>query len=106
MPRGEKFWNPYNQVPVSTEPIQRSAPLYHHRFQGLAGRLHVTLEGLTPLLINDGRHSFVSSKRTNKPFIPGTSLKGMVRSLAELVSNSAVPIDRSLVDPDHRVNRG
>jgi CRISPR/Cas system CSM-associated protein Csm3 (group 7 of RAMP superfamily) len=106
MPMGEKFWNPYNWVPVSNEPVSRAAPLYHHCLQGLAGRLDMTLEALTPLLINDGKGSFVASKRTGRPFIPGTSLKGMVRSLAELVGNAAVPIDRSQVDAEHRVERG
>jgi CRISPR/Cas system CSM-associated protein Csm3 (group 7 of RAMP superfamily) len=104
MPRGDRnLFNPYRWVPVSGQPVQRQAPLYHHRWQGRAGRLHCTLEALTPLLINDGNGQFVVSKRTNQPFLPGTSLKGAIRSLAELVGNAAVPFPKGNVDPAHRL---
>jgi hypothetical protein len=76
MPRGESFWNPYRWVPAAKKPVQRERPLYHHRWQGLAGRLHCTLEALTPFLINDGMGAFIRSRRTQAPFIPATSLKG------------------------------
>jgi hypothetical protein len=42
MPQGESFWNPYRWVPAAQEPVRREKPLYHHRWQGLAGRLHCT----------------------------------------------------------------
>jgi hypothetical protein len=103
MPQGEKFWNPYRWVPVSQEKVAREKPAYRHRWEGLAGRLHCTLEALTPLLIGsskgDGR--FIRSGRTNQPFIPGTSLKGLIRSLFELIGNACIPFPNGYADAGH-----
>ncbi len=104
MPRGESFWNPYRWVPVSRDPIRREQPFYHHRWQGKAGRLHCTLEALTPLLIKAETGNFIRSKRTQAPFIPATSLKGTIRALAELVGNAAVPFPKVKVDAAHRLD--
>jgi CRISPR/Cas system CSM-associated protein Csm3 (group 7 of RAMP superfamily) len=103
MPRGESFWNPYRWVPTSREPVQRDTPSYRHRWQGRAGRLHCTLTALTPFLINDGHGSFTQSRRTHQPFVPGTSFKGAIRALAELVGNACVPFSKGAVDPAHRL---
>ena len=50
------------------------------------------LEALTPLLIGDGSGTpnFVRH-RNGRPYIPATSLKGAIRSLAEVVGNAATP---------------
>jgi CRISPR/Cas system CSM-associated protein Csm3 (group 7 of RAMP superfamily) len=104
MPQGENFWNPYRWVPVSTEEVAREKPAYRHRWEGLSGRLVCSLETLTPFLIGsskgDGR--FIRSGRTNQPFIPGTSLKGLIRSLVELIGNAAIPFPNDkCADPRH-----
>ncbi len=106
MPQGERFWNPYRWVPVSQDPILRDKPAYHHRWQGIAGYLHCTLEALTPLLVGSGQGEgrFIRSGRTNQPFIPGTSLKGLIRSLAELIGNAAIPFPNGQSDPGHELN--
>jgi len=103
MPQGETFWNPYRWVTLGDQPVAHAAPGYQHCFQGLSGRLACELEALTPLIVGDGRGEFV--RRNNKPFVPATSLKGAVRSLAELVGNAAVPFERGHADPDHAVVR-
>jgi CRISPR/Cas system CSM-associated protein Csm3 (group 7 of RAMP superfamily) len=103
MPQGKSFWNPYRWVPVMQGEVPRETPRYHHRWEGIAGRLDCTLEALTPFLINDGTGSFIRSRRTQQPFIPGTSLKGAIRSLAELVGNACVPFPKVAVDHDHRL---
>lgn len=107
MPVGEKFWNPYRWVPVSDEEVQRKTPVYRHRWQGLAGRLVCTLEALTPFLIGSSKEPgrFIRSGRTNKPFIPGTSLKGLIRSLAELVGNACIPFPNGYADPEHELKQ-
>jgi|SRR5579884_434209 len=102
MPRGESFWNPYRWVPVAGPVSDRRPPAYHHRLVGLAGRVDCTLEALTPLLINDGHGQFVRNAAM-RPYLPATSLKGMVRSLAELVGNAAAPFPRSHVDDEHQL---
>src|SRR5262245_31453831 len=103
VPRNEPFWNPYRWVPVGKQPVARETPAYRHRWEGLSGRLECTLEALTPFLIgsskSDGR--FIRSKLTNQPFVPGTSLKGLIRSLAELIGNAAIPFPKGHADQGH-----
>lgn len=100
----EPGWNPYRWVEVSDQPITHQPPSYRHRFSGLSGRFDCTLEVLTPLFVGDGRGNFVGlSSPRKQPFIPGTSLKGAIRSLAELVGNAAVPFPKSTVDVGHRL---
>ena len=89
MPQGESFWNPYRWVTVSTGPITHAVPHYHHTSSGLSGRLWCELEALTPLIIGDGHGQFVRHQHNQRPYIPATSLKGAMRSLAEVVGNAA-----------------
>ncbi len=106
MPQGEPFWNPYRWVPVSPDPVSRQSPAYHHRWQGLAGHIECTLEALTPLFVGTGRGDgrFIQSGLTNQPIIPATSLKGLIRSLAELVGNAAIPFPNGQADPAHKLD--
>lgn len=109
MPKEEQFWNPYRWVDVLDKVVQHETPNYHHRMSGLSGRLDCQLEALTPLLIGDGNGRFVRHRRSQRPYIPATSLKGSIRSLAELVGNASVPFGDA--DPEHappkaRTNRG
>ena len=103
MPKGENFWNPYRWVPTRSEAPELRAPTYHHQLSGWAGRLSCEIEALTPLVVGDGNGRFVKQAGSGRPLIPGTSLKGAIRSLAELIGNAAVPFDRGeLVDEQHR----
>jgi hypothetical protein len=105
MPRNAEFWNPYRWVPVGKDRVAHAAPEYHHRWSGLAGRIDCRLTALTPFLINDGSHRFVRTRHTQKPYIPATSLKGLIRSLAELLGNAAQPFGQAQIDPDHTLER-
>jgi hypothetical protein len=111
MPQGESFWNPYRWVPASEEPIARNAPSYRHEFAGISGRFDCTLEALTPLLVGDGKEparfvglaEYIRNPRGGSlPTVPGTSLKGAIRSLAELVGNAATPLEGRLIDHEHQ----
>ena len=104
MPQGENFWNPYRWVTVRNQPVEHEAPRYHHASNGLSGRLWCELEALTPLLIGDGPGEFVRHQLTQRPYIPATSLKGALRSLAEVVGNAAVPFPNDSVDNNHRLD--
>lgn len=109
MPREEKFWNPYRWIEIPDKAVQHETPNYHHRMSGLSGHLDCQLEALTPLLIGDGNGRFVRHRGSQRPYIPATSLKGSIRSLAELVGNASVPF--GCADPKHapskaRTNRG
>ena len=107
MPEGERFWNPYRWVTVSGRPVEHDAPHYHHRLDGLAGRLWCELKTLTPLFVGDGAghqdKRFVRHVRDHKPYIPATSLKGAIRSLAEIVGNATVPFPKVKVDRPHEL---
>ena len=105
MPQGENFWNPYRWVTVSKQPVEHDVPSYHHALDGLSGRLWCELEALTPLIIGDGRGEFVKYRNHPYPYIPATSLKGAIRSLAEVVSNAAVPFPNALVDAQHTLEK-
>ncbi len=86
MPQGETFWNPYRLIPVK-ENIERCAPWTDERFRGNSGMIQCTIENLTPLFIGwrpSGSHH-PPLQRDGKQIIPGSSLKGMLRSLAETV---------------------
>jgi CRISPR/Cas system CSM-associated protein Csm3 (group 7 of RAMP superfamily) len=85
MPQDEQFWNPYRMVPAK-EITARRAPWTREKERGKSGVLYCTLENLTLLFIGGNRHNkeaFLT--RNGLPVIPGSSLKGMLRSLAETV---------------------
>ena len=104
MPQGENFWNPYRWVTVRNQPVEHDVPHYHHTLEGLSGRLWCELEALTPLFIGDGQGRFVRHHHNRRPYIPATSLKGALRSLAEVVGNAAVPFPNDSVDAWHRLD--
>lgn len=92
MPRGEAFWNPYRLVPIRTDfdpDERRRPPATHERFTGLTGVLHCTLENLGLLFVADHKDQGQFCDRlvdgARRLVIPGSSLKGACRSLAELV---------------------
>src|SRR5271157_3827193 len=85
MPQDEAYWNPYRMVPLR-ERVVREMPTTDEKFVGLSGTLCCTLENLTSLFIGGNQYvqnMFVT--RSGRPVIPGSSLKGMARSLAEIV---------------------
>ena len=106
MPERTDFWNPYRWVRVSDRAVEHDAPGYHHRLSGLSGRLWCELEALTPVFIGagGGTGEFVRHARTRQPYVPATSLKGVIRSLVEVVGNAAVPFPNvRRVDEQHRL---
>ncbi len=107
MPRGESFWNPYRWVELSGPPTDYDTPRYHHKFAGIAGNIVCRLTTLTPLFVNDGQGK--PCQRGDVParyIIPGTSLKGVIRSLAEIVGNGCGPFasNRCKMDREHCVD--
>lgn len=103
-----KFY-PYNFIDVPKEaPKREGVGSGHLKFNGNSGYLECSLDIVTPLFIpsSDPRHiknemiptnrgydehkckKFIT--RESKPVIPGSTLKGMIRSICEAVSNSCV----------------
>ncbi|MEA5619865.1 TIGR03986 family CRISPR-associated RAMP protein [Cronbergia sp. UHCC 0137] len=113
-PRNNKppgdFHNPYNFVPApprNTENVQKSelgdrTPCGHDSYLNnhWSGRISVTLTTITPLLIPDAAKAQGTDHKIypirldadGKPYLPPTSIKGMLRSAYEAITNSRLSI--------------
>ena len=84
--------NPYDFVSYDpTRRLERKAPAGHHRYaeRTLTGRIQGKITALTPLLIPDP--AAMTSKqfirnRMRQALIPGSTMKGLFRNLAETVA--------------------
>ncbi|WP_018084487.1 RAMP superfamily CRISPR-associated protein [Desulfurispora thermophila] len=91
---------PYSFVPLNTQ-VERQRPVGHAQLCSnlYSGRLELQITCLTPVHIFSGLYSQhsqhglykVFARRGEKPVIPGSSIKGVVRSVAEAVSKSCAP---------------
>jgi len=105
-----RFLNPYNFVRLLSKPrldnhvLGNCPPPPHDRYVGLTGRITCEVKAVTPLFISDshavdgriGEHRTYRFFQVDKqPAIPASSLRGMVRSVFETVTNSCyVAFDR------------
>lgn len=121
------FLNPYNFVRYLPEPkiapddgdaqlLGRCPPPPHDRYSGLTGRITCSLEAATPLFVSDSHDVKVTRMRLKdgrevehksyrffqydgKDAIPASSLRGMIRSMFETVTNAPF----SVFDGDQRL---
>lgn len=115
MPQDESFWNPYRLIPVK-EDVRRVAPVTDEKFTGTSGYISCSLVNLTPLFVGKNRYNsqqFLTRKTTRgeRYVIPGSSLKGMLRSLAEIVGGGCFvtgfqgqKTDSYIYGPCHKAN--
>lgn len=81
--------NPYDFVRIEwNQHLERRPATLHHRFEGLSGRIEGRIKTLTPLFIPS--HRSVTPKPyitngNNVAIIPGTTLKGLMRSIVETI---------------------
>jgi len=99
-----RFLNPYNfarflpegnAVDEGTQLLGRCRPPAHDKFIGLSGKITCTMQTVTPLFIagkqteDEIKHKTLEFFRVgDRPVIPASSLRGMVRSLFETITNS------------------
>lgn len=98
------FRNPYNFIPApprpTTGPLADARPCGHDRFHAdrFTGTIGVRLTTVTPLLLPDAAGATEDAKGhktlplrigpDGRPFIPPTSIKGMLRAAFEAATNS------------------
>ena len=90
---------PFDYVPLP-ERVNRSRPAGHDKFQTnhLSGQIHGTIEALSPIHIGSGIIDIgddvelikTAVKTGGNIVIPGSSLKGAIRSVIEAISESCV----------------
>ncbi|MDI2029515.1 TIGR03986 family CRISPR-associated RAMP protein [Saccharopolyspora sp. TS4A08] len=99
------FINPYTFVPFPDEPAPRGTP-HGHAGNGdlLSGFLQVTITTRTPLLLRDitSRQTDVPRRSDGTPFIPGSALKGAIRSLHETLVGGCLRVFNSDFCPAYR----
>jgi CRISPR-associated protein (TIGR03986 family) len=101
------FHNPYNFVPALprdkvTNELGDRQPVGHDRYlpEYWSGSIRVKLTTKTPLLIPDAFHvsekddhkTFPLRMLNGKPYLPPTSIKGMLRAAYEVVTNSRLSV--------------
>ncbi len=114
-PKGYRFINPYNFVrylpkrelgadaSIDMKLLGRVAPTTHDRWLGLTGEIECQLKAVTPLFVSDAEgvdvvkeindrqkhYKYRFFQIDGKKAIPASSLRGMIRSIFEAVTNSA-----------------
>jgi len=118
------FHNPYNFIPAPPRPktgseLDDRPPVTHDRYHKelWSGRIAVTLITHTPLLVPDAARATTNDKdhktyptrvdKNDRPYLPATSIKGMLRSAYEAVTNSRMGIFAKHESPlAYRVSAG
>jgi hypothetical protein len=105
---------PYEFVPLPSR-VQRQQPAGHQGYQQLSGTLRAVLVAYSPLHVASGLMELNDNKkyplvkahfRVGKhPAIPGSSLKGCIRSIVEAISPSAVGVSRARLPREMQVSR-
>ncbi len=105
------FHNPYNFIPAPPRKIDHSdlgdhSPVGHGVYHSdrWSGHITITLRTVTPLLIADAARALpvqgavdhksypIRIDANDKPYLPPTSIKGMLRSAYEAVTNSRLSV--------------
>jgi CRISPR-associated protein (TIGR03986 family) len=89
----EKYYNPYNFSPISKRlvykpswrnMISQDIPFY----DGISGIIDVTFKARTPIIVKESKDDPLNVNHNGRYFIPGTSIKGMVRNVFEILTLS------------------
>ncbi|MBZ7986097.1 TIGR03986 family CRISPR-associated RAMP protein [Campylobacter sp. Cr9] len=89
----EKATAPYNFIPLNhkNEFASFDKPNDFNKFDGVSGEINLTITTKTPFFIGDSEKESDKDYKDffmvdGKPQIPGSSLRGMIRNLVEIVS--------------------
>src|SRR5262252_7874878 len=94
--------NPYDFVRLP-ERVERKRPAFQDALRQKCGTIRCRLTAITPILVAAGQvrggpQRFLTYRYLGSelPAIPGSSLKGVIRSVAEAVSNSCIGLSGEL----------
>jgi len=98
MMEDKRFINPYNFVTLDKKCAKSINILEEKNEERLTGYLECELENLTELFIPEltenektkGHQKLGFIKKDGKPYIPGSSLRGVIRSVFETITNSCL----------------
>ena len=109
-PNRLRFINPYSFVSLGSD-VQRDMPIDGE----LTGKIRVSLIVKTPLAIPDtegvttdeiGHKTYPFFRVADKPVIPGSQLRGMLRSAYETLSNSCLSVNNNNILSARHANPG
>ncbi len=87
--------NPYNFIPLGPRLQLRQGLPSHRRLEGLSGTITLHLTNETPMLVaqrvkpeDETPPKLQNFKIDDRPALPGSALKGMLRSVLEAVTNA------------------
>jgi CRISPR/Cas system CSM-associated protein Csm3 (group 7 of RAMP superfamily) len=101
--------NPYGFVRLAGNGPERKGVQEHQQYNGLSGRIACTLTTRTALFIPKYRGGRADNVKTHEPplpicanrvgvpIIPGTSLKGVIRNVAEAAANACFTLPNQLL---------
>ncbi|GIP64010.1 hypothetical protein J32TS6_25650 [Virgibacillus pantothenticus] len=86
--QNERFVNPYNFVPLESKCDKKG----NQKVGSLTGKIECTLETLTPVFIPDSKdkEAFFHYPEDEKPVIPGSEIRGTIRSVFEAAFNGCL----------------
>ena len=102
--------NPYDFVPIDWgKPPIRTHASPHDRFSGVSGKIEGTITAETPIFIfdspkrNSGAEPFITNYQ-GQHIIPGSSLKGLFRSLVETIGNGCFLLFSGIYKDEEEIN--
>lgn len=83
---------PYNFVPLGTKVYRKKSITKHNEIAGLSGYVEYQVTAQTPIIVDGGDSHFYKNK-DGKAAIPGSTMRGLVRSNMQILSQSSIVDD-------------
>lgn len=83
---------PYNFVPLGKKVYRKDEITKHSEISGLSGYLEYQVTAKTPIIVDGGDKHFYKNK-DGKAAIPGSTMRGLVRSNMQILSQSSIADD-------------
>ncbi len=98
----EKAKAPYNFVSLNEKVISVDKPKAFNQYTGRTGYIDIEIEAKTPIFIKREQNDPEFYKQGGKYRIPGSSLRGMIRTLVEIASWSQFGYSLVKIQPNRR----